>query len=145
MHSIESSIAAEVKITQLTRRLELLDAREQNSVNQTNPPQMTNLSCTYYHALTHIFEECPVYLAQQMLPDGMNRAFTRPNFNPYSKTYNPGWRNHPNFTWSQSGLEEPRQHFSHQFAAQTHQPNFQPTYQFFNPLTNSNKIIQIKI
>jgi len=32
MHSIESSIAAEAKITQMMRRLELPEAREQNSV-----------------------------------------------------------------------------------------------------------------
>jgi len=37
MHSIESSIAAEAKITQLMRRLELLEVREPNSVNQVNP------------------------------------------------------------------------------------------------------------
>ena len=55
MHSIESSIAAEAKITQLTRRLELLEVREQNSVKQINPPQMPNSGCTYCHALTHIF------------------------------------------------------------------------------------------
>ena len=33
MHSIESSIAAEAKITQLLRRLELLEPRDPNSVN----------------------------------------------------------------------------------------------------------------
>jgi len=38
MHSIESSIVGAAKITQLTRRLELLEAREQNLVNQINPP-----------------------------------------------------------------------------------------------------------
>ena len=24
----------------------------------------------------------------------------RPQNNPYSNSYNPGWRNHPNFSWS---------------------------------------------
>ncbi|XP_050222149.1 uncharacterized protein LOC126672243 [Mercurialis annua] len=28
--------------------------------------------------------------------------------NSYSKTYNPGWRNHPNFTWSNSANNAPR-------------------------------------
>ena len=40
MHSIESSIVAEAKITQMMRRLELLEAREPNSVNQVNPTPM---------------------------------------------------------------------------------------------------------
>ena len=33
------------------------------------------------------------------------------NYNPYSNTYNPGWRDHPNFSWSQrfqqNGLAAP--------------------------------------
>jgi len=98
--SIESSIAAEAKLTHLMRRLELLEAKEQGMVNQVNPLQMTNPGYTYCHALNHVFKECPVYLAQQMLPDNMNSAFSRPNNNPYSKIYKLGWRNHPNFSWS---------------------------------------------
>ena len=90
MHSIESSIAAEAKITQLIRRLELLEAREQNSVNQVNPTQMSSLGCTYYRTSTHLFEEYLVYQAQHMFPDNMNAAYTISNYNPYSKTYNPG-------------------------------------------------------
>ena len=35
--------------------------------------------------------------------------FQRQN-NPYSNTYNPGWRNHPNFSWSNNqGLAKPPQ------------------------------------
>ncbi|KAF7841481.1 uncharacterized protein G2W53_003779 [Senna tora] len=29
--------------------------------------------------------------------------------NPYSNTYNPGWRNHPNFSWRQQNLDRQRQ------------------------------------
>ena len=39
--------------------------------------------------------------------EGTNTAYvdyvgssSRPQNNPYSNTYNPGWRNHPNFSWS---------------------------------------------
>ena len=86
-------------------RLELLEAKEQ-MINEVNPPQMSNPGCTYCHALNHIFEECPDYLAQQMLSDNMNVAFARPNNNPYSKTYSPGWMNHLNFSWSQNSHEQ---------------------------------------
>jgi hypothetical protein len=27
------------------------------------------------------------------------KSFQRPIHSPYSQTYNPGWRNHPNFNW----------------------------------------------
>ena len=37
--------------------------------------------------------------------------FQRQN-NPYSNTYNPGWRNHPNFSWSNNqGLAKPLKQF----------------------------------
>jgi len=78
MHSIESSIAAEIKITQLMRGLELLEVRELNPANQVNPTQMPSMDYTYCHALTHLFEECPAYHAQQIFPDSINAAYTSP-------------------------------------------------------------------
>ncbi|KAL0416791.1 UNVERIFIED_CONTAM: hypothetical protein Slati_3511000 [Sesamum latifolium] len=39
------------------------------------------------------------------------------NFNPYSNTYNPGWRSHPNFSWSNN---------QHQGPPGYHQPRQQP-------------------
>jgi len=123
------------------RKLELLEAREHNKMNQINPPQMSSPGCTYCHALTHIFEECPVYQAQQMLPDNMNISFTRQNYNPYSKTYNPGWRNHPNFSWSQSGLEQPRQNFpSNSLLIVINPVSNQISSITFSPITNINLI-----
>ena len=47
LHLIESSIAAEAKLTHLMRRLELLEAKEQGMINQVNQSQMTNSGCTY--------------------------------------------------------------------------------------------------
>ena len=38
--------------------------------------------------------------------------FQRNQGNPYSNTYNPGWRNHPNFSWSnQGGVQNTNQGF----------------------------------
>jgi len=42
--------------------------------------------------------------------------FQRPNHNPYLQTYNPCWRNHPNFSWKSD--------------AQTSQPSFQAHHNF---------------
>jgi len=55
MYSIESFIPVEAKISQLMRRLELLEVKEHNLINQINPPQMLNPGYSYCHALTHIF------------------------------------------------------------------------------------------
>ncbi|KAL0438868.1 UNVERIFIED_CONTAM: hypothetical protein Slati_2369800 [Sesamum latifolium] len=37
----------------------------------------------------------------------------RSNFNPYSNTYNPGWRNHPNFSWSNNQQQGPLDLINH--------------------------------
>jgi len=47
--------------------------------------------------------------------------FQRPNYNLYSQIYNPGWRNHPNFSWK-SGNN----------SAQTSEPPFQAHHNFQN-------------
>jgi hypothetical protein len=46
-------------------------------------------------------------------------SFQMPNHNPYSQTYNPGWRNHPNFSWKSENNN-----------AQTSQPSFQAHHNF---------------
>ncbi|KAI3802286.1 hypothetical protein L1987_30416 [Smallanthus sonchifolius] len=54
----------------------------------------------------------------------------RPQNNPYSNTYNPGWRNHPNFSWKSGNNSQqplgftqlpPFQHQSHQSQGQSSQ------------------------
>ena len=58
---MESSIAAEAKIATLMRRIEALKIKEPAKVNQINPPQIYNLSCSYCQAPNHVFEECSVF------------------------------------------------------------------------------------
>ncbi|XP_061949593.1 uncharacterized protein LOC133673016, partial [Populus nigra] len=48
-------------------------------------------------------------------------SFQRPNNNPYSQRYNPGWRNHLNFNWKSDNNN-----------AQTSQPPFQAHHNFQN-------------
>jgi hypothetical protein len=48
---------------------------------------------------------------------------------PYSETYNPGWRNHPNFSWKQNQGGAPqnaKNQYPPEFQAQQHN---QPTSQ----------------
>ena len=51
----------------------------------------------------------------------MLNSFQRPNHNPYSQTYNPGWRNNLNFSWKSDNNN-----------AQTSQPPFQAHHNFQN-------------
>ena len=87
LHSIESSIANEAKLANIARRLEALETKEPSPVNQVSPNQFPTPGCTYCQAMNHVFEECPVFQAQQQYHEPMNAAFSRPNNNPYAPTY----------------------------------------------------------
>ncbi|KAL0448856.1 UNVERIFIED_CONTAM: hypothetical protein Slati_1442000 [Sesamum latifolium] len=63
----------------------------------------------------HLSQDC------QVVPNSINEDANfvshggMSNFNPYSNTYNLGWSNHPNFSWSNNqqqgplGYQQPRQ------------------------------------
>ncbi|KAJ9189474.1 hypothetical protein P3X46_000762, partial [Hevea brasiliensis] len=51
--------------------------------------------------------------------------------NPYSQTYNPSWRNHPNFSWGNQQSQVPNQNFQPQQQSQVpYQQNRQPLPNF---------------
>ena len=95
-HSIKANIATEVKLTVVMQRIEALETKGPVSTKQVCLTPSTG--CTYCQATNHVFDEYPVFLVHQMLPEYINAAFTRPANNSYTSTYNPGWRNHPNFS-----------------------------------------------
>jgi len=90
LHSIESSITVETRIANLLRRLEVLETKEPVLVNQVSPNQFSTPGCTYYQAMNYVFEECPMFQAQQQFSEPINATFLRPSNNSYAQTYNPG-------------------------------------------------------
>ena len=93
IHQVETSWATEAKIDAMAKRLEQLELERErgNQVNQVMA------SCTFCTG-NHVAEECP-HLNPQM--ENVNATFQRGRYDPFAPTYNPGWRNHPNFSWSQ--------------------------------------------
>ena len=54
----------------------------------------------------------------------VNAMFQNPRNDPFAPTYNPGWKNHPNFSWTQGqNFQNPQQNF------QRPNPNPFPNYQ----------------
>ncbi|CAN6487407.1 unnamed protein product [Victoria cruziana] len=62
--------------------------------------------CTLCDSLGHVVEECPMS-SSDFSSGQVNvfQGFSRP-YDPYSATYNPGWRNHPNFGWRNTGYQQ---------------------------------------
>ncbi|PRQ50501.1 hypothetical protein RchiOBHm_Chr2g0133891 [Rosa chinensis] len=94
------------------KRLESKIDQFLNQVNR-NPPQSqvkmaTSTSCLLCESLAHSTQEChlsskfPDFVEEQVNQVG-NFVPRNQRNDPYSNTYNPGWRNHPNFSWRDQG------------------------------------------
>ena len=76
--------------------------------------------------------------------NSLNLTRKPPTYNPYSNTYNPGWRDHPNFSWSQGnqqgGLasQVPQPAFK-QFNSNFQQPK--PWEEAIQKLTKSTQVV----
>ncbi|XP_073290374.1 uncharacterized protein [Primulina huaijiensis] len=62
----------------------------------------------------------------------------RPNFEPFSQSYNPGWRNHPNFSWRNDNAAQFSQpHFQNQQNFQNYAPYVPPPKRNLEDILNS--------
>ncbi|CAL1394231.1 unnamed protein product [Linum trigynum] len=57
-------------------------------------------SCDWCSSTSHEMAECQAMKEATTLEEQVNFVENARVNNPYSNTYNPGWRNHPNFAWS---------------------------------------------
>src|ERR1044072_10086 len=64
---------------------------------------------------SHASEDCGPDLEEEVKVLGSNQN------NPYSNTYNPGWRNHPNFSWREQGDNGQGNNFQHPYQNQRFQ------------------------
>ena len=90
MREVDSCNLLNAKIDMLTKKIEV-SSKVQNLVSV--------YSCEYYEG-GHSTLECQSgFSSQDSSNEQLNALnnFQRNQGNPYSNTYNPGWRNHPNF------------------------------------------------
>ncbi|CAN6445215.1 unnamed protein product [Victoria cruziana] len=62
--------------------------------------------CTLCDGVRHVIDECPISRIDSSAGHTVNAAqgFSR-TYDPYSTTYNLGWRNHPNFGWRNTSYQ----------------------------------------
>ncbi|XP_078169258.1 uncharacterized protein LOC144563653 [Carex rostrata] len=95
MKEVNSNQTLAAEIAALNRKIDQLSV---NSVNNSSP-----LSCSICGGTDHLAINCGVSndVSYEEV-NAINQGNFKPNNNPYSNTYNPGWRNHPNFSWRQN-------------------------------------------
>ncbi|KAL9399457.1 hypothetical protein Peur_008418 [Populus x canadensis] len=106
------------RLTSLARKVESLEIKKVHVMSEQQEE-----SCVVCESKGHKTTECPtipafkeVLYGQTSDSSNVRKPFSNQVGNPYSETYNPGWRNHPNFGWRNEGPSVP----------QTFQPPPQP-------------------
>ncbi|XP_026450747.1 uncharacterized protein LOC113350854 [Papaver somniferum] len=92
----------------ILRRLEALEMNQGSNHTMSCISEPRTYPCTICGDQTHIGPHCPLFYPSETTRDhvsvlhgGRNSKYEgRPKFDPYSNTYNPGWRHNPNFSWS---------------------------------------------
>uniref|UniRef100_A0A2N9GZ56 Retrotransposon gag domain-containing protein n=1 Tax=Fagus sylvatica TaxID=28930 RepID=A0A2N9GZ56_FAGSY len=136
IYQLKEEDGLRAQIAQLTKEIETLKMRGTSGTKQGYQVEMHE-ECSVCHDPEHPTKDCP------MLPSvvgvfeehcGAIGNFRKP-FSPYSETYNPGWRNHPNFGWkndthSSQQPSMPQRNFSQSYPSQHAPPpqQFTPTH-----------------
>ena len=125
----DDSLKAQVEL--LTREIGALKAKDSKSMHavaQFEPQEV----CFVCKGIDHLAQECPVYGEMRgMYEEQCNTLgmYKKP-YTPYSETYNPSWRNHPNFSWKNESQQ----------STQPPQPRAYTTPQYHTPTTHRNSL-----
>ena len=102
MYVLNGDVDMQAKVASLARRLEELEVKGVHDVKAVHEASTQPLQCSICQSLEHRVEECPtIPVVREMFCEQANALgfYKQPNNAPYSQTYNPGWRSHPNFSW----------------------------------------------
>ena len=94
----------QAKFASVVRKLKALESKKNDHIKSVK-----DISC---YLCNHSTQDCPTLPAlRESLHEQLNVIdnFKRPNLNPYSQTYNSGWRNHLNFSWRNDNYAQPSQ------------------------------------
>ena len=102
MYLLSEDMEMKAKLSTLARRLEELEMRNQHEVRAVTEASMPNQPCFNCQSTEHQgehFSSVPAvrdFVAKQANAVGQYKP---PVTTPYSNTYNPNGRNHPNLSW----------------------------------------------
>ncbi|KAL5827957.1 hypothetical protein ACOSQ3_019799 [Xanthoceras sorbifolium] len=94
----EDNLKSQVEV--LSRKLQALETKD-SKIPQTVARVESQDNCFVCGGVDHLAQVCPTLSEMRGVYDeqcNSLRTYRKP-FSPYSNTYNPGWRNHPNFSW----------------------------------------------
>ena len=102
MYSLSEDMEMKAKLSTLAKSLEEVEMRNQHEVRVVAETPLPNQPCFIFQSTEHQGEHCPtVPSVRDMMAEQANVVgqYKPPTNAPYSNTYNPNCRNHPNLSW----------------------------------------------
>ncbi|XP_062103056.1 uncharacterized protein LOC133814058 [Humulus lupulus] len=99
IHNVDAITSLASQVSSISNMLKTMNMGMNQSMGQpmgTQMGHMENISCVYCGE-GHTFDNCPSNPTTVCCIRNQNRN------GPYSNSYNPSWRQHPNFSWSNQG------------------------------------------
>jgi len=97
MYNFREDHDLRAKFASLARKVETLELKKNGQLKSVQ-----DIVCQICETDDHATNDCPTLPSfRECLHEQAHalNSFQRPNHSPYSQTYNPGWKNHPNFNW----------------------------------------------
>ena len=93
MYNLREDYDLQTKFASLARKVEALELKKSGQLKFVQ-----DIVCQICETNEHSTTDYPTLPSfKECLHERTLNSFQRPNHNPYSQTYNSGWRNHPNF------------------------------------------------
>ncbi|KAL5577432.1 hypothetical protein UlMin_019131 [Ulmus minor] len=109
IYQLKKEDSLKARLEALTKEIKVLktkDARAPEPVARVESHE----PCFMCNGLDHTPRECPTYFEIKEIKEECNALGIpfRKTYDPYSNTFNPGWKNHPNFSWRSNAQPSPQ-------------------------------------
>ncbi|KAH9723597.1 hypothetical protein KPL70_007175 [Citrus sinensis] len=101
LYEVKDDFDVKATLATLSRKVDALALNQ----SMNHHPSVDNEVCAICSNLSHTAQNCPsLPVYQEAYSEQVHalQSYEKTPNNPYSPTYNPNWRNHPNFSWKQN-------------------------------------------
>ena len=102
---VDAITALSAKLDVMAKKIENLSINAVSASNTESPCELCGVSG---HGPLECQKGIPLSNDKSVEHANVLGNFNRPRNDPYSNTYNPGWRNHPNFSYRNQNVENPQ-------------------------------------
>ena len=109
IYNLKDDIDIQAKLASLARKIESLDMKKSGQLKI-----IQEIVCHICDTHDHATKDCPTLPSfKECLHEQANYVnnYKKPILDPFSPSYNPGWKNHPNFSWRNDNNAQPSQQY----------------------------------